>query len=57
MITRLKRLILKNFSDQYTTDYAAMFAAILMATLPTILLTAIFNKRIMAGMTAGAIKG
>ena len=48
---------LSNFKDQYTTDYAPMFAAILMATIPTITVCAIFSKRIMSGMAEGAIKG
>lgn len=48
---------LTRFSDEYTTDYAPMFAAIMIANIPTVLLFAFFNKRIMAGMAEGAIKG
>lgn len=48
---------LTRFSDQYTTDYAPMFAAVLIATIPTVFLFSIFNKRVMAGMAEGAIKG
>lgn len=48
---------LSNFKDQYTTDFAPMFAAILMATIPTLIVCAIFSKRIMSGMAEGALKG
>lgn len=48
---------LTRFSDEYITDYAPMFAAIMIATIPTIMLFAVFNKRVMAGMAEGAIKG
>ncbi|MBW5445737.1 ABC transporter permease subunit [Cohnella sp. CFH 77786] len=48
---------LTRFSDLYTTDYAPMFAAVMIATIPTIVLFAVFNKRVLAGMAEGAIKG
>jgi len=48
---------LTRFSDLYVTDYAPMFAAIVIATIPTLILFAIFNKRVLAGMAEGAIKG
>lgn len=48
---------LTRFSDEYTTDYAPMFAAIMIATFPTITLFAVFNKRVLAGMAEGAVKG
>ena len=48
---------LTRFSDLYVTDYAPMFAAIVIATVPTIFLFAIFNKKVLAGMAEGAIKG
>jgi raffinose/stachyose/melibiose transport system permease protein len=48
---------LTNFQGQYATDFAPMFAAIVMATLPTIVICSFFSKRIMSGMTAGSLKG
>jgi raffinose/stachyose/melibiose transport system permease protein len=48
---------LTNFQGQYTTDFAPMFAAIIMATIPTIIICSFFSKRIMSGMTAGSLKG
>lgn len=48
---------LLNFQGQYATDFAPMFAAIVMTTLPSILVISIFNKRIISGITAGSLKG
>ncbi|KRF22515.1 carbohydrate ABC transporter permease [Paenibacillus sp. Soil787] len=48
---------LLNFQGQYATDFAPMFAAIVMTTLPSILVVSIFNKRIISGITAGSLKG
>lgn len=48
---------LTRFSDLYVTDFAPLFAAIVIATIPTLILFAIFNKRVLAGMAEGAIKG
>lgn len=48
---------LTRFVGEYTTDYAPMFAAIMIATIPTVILFAIFNKQVLAGMAEGAIKG
>jgi raffinose/stachyose/melibiose transport system permease protein len=47
---------LTNFVGQYTTNYAPMLAAIMLAVLPTIVIYSIFNAKIVVGMTAGAIK-
>ncbi|MDQ1234608.1 raffinose/stachyose/melibiose transport system permease protein [Paenibacillus sp. SORGH_AS306] len=48
---------LTRFAGEYTTDYAPMFAAIMIATIPTVVLFAVFNKQVLAGMAEGAIKG
>lgn len=48
---------LLNFQGQYATDFAPMFAAIVMTTLPSIIVISIFNKRIISGITAGSLKG
>lgn len=48
---------LTNFVGQYTTNYAPMLAAIMLAVLPSIIVYSIFNTKIVAGMTAGAVKG
>lgn len=48
---------LLSFQGEYSTNFAPMFAAIVMATVPTLIVCYIFSKRIIAGLTAGAIKG
>ena len=51
------QLTLFNFKSQYLTDYNLLFMDILIITVPMVILFAIFNNRIVAGMTAGAVKG
>ena len=48
---------LENFSSQYSTNYPMKMAGLVLATIPVITVYAIFNKRIIEGMIAGAIKG
>lgn len=56
---RLKTISLglKYFAGEYTTDYTQQMAAIVLATIPVILIYLAFYKRIIQGMTAGAVKG
>jgi raffinose/stachyose/melibiose transport system permease protein len=51
------QLTLYNFSSQYTTQYHLLFMNILLITIPPLVMFLFFNRRIVAGMTAGAIKG
>lgn len=51
------QLTLFNFSSQFLTAYNLLFMNILLVTLPMLVLFLFFNKRIVAGMTAGAVKG
>ncbi len=48
---------LTNFYGQYTTDYTTLMAAMVISILPVITVYLIFNKKIIQGMTAGAVKG
>ena len=41
----------------YATDYAPMFTAVMIATILRITPFAILNKRVLVGMTEGAVKG
>ncbi|MGI8648769.1 MAG: carbohydrate ABC transporter permease [Rubrobacter sp.] len=50
-------VIIPNFADQYTTDYGAQAAAAVVVTVPLIILVLIFQRRIVSGLTAGAVKG
>jgi raffinose/stachyose/melibiose transport system permease protein len=45
------------FVSPYSTNYVQMFAAIIIAILPTIFVYSIFSNQIVAGLTAGAVKG
>ena len=42
---------------QYVSDYPTMFAGILVATLPLLIVYIILQKQFIAGVTAGAVKG
>lgn len=48
---------LANFSGQYSTSYTPLLAGLVIATLPVIIIYILFNKQIVKGMTAGAVKG
>lgn len=45
------------FIGQYSTDYPSLFAALVCATLPMLIIYICAQKTFIAGMTAGAVKG
>ena len=45
------------FVSPYATNYVQMFAGIMIAILPTILVYCLFSNQIVDGLTAGAVKG
>lgn len=47
---------LYNFNGQYGSDWNLLLADVLLITIPPLILFILFNKRIVAGMVAGAIK-
>src|SRR5690349_3872861 len=51
------QLTLFNFQSQYTTQYNLLFMNILLITVPPLVMYMFFNRRIVAGMTSGAVKG
>jgi raffinose/stachyose/melibiose transport system permease protein len=51
------QLTLFNFQSQYETQYNLLFADILLITIPPLIMFLFFNRRIVAGMTSGAVKG
>jgi raffinose/stachyose/melibiose transport system permease protein len=51
------QLTLFNFKSQFTSQYNLLFTDILLITLPMLLLFVFFNRKIVEGMTAGAVKG
>lgn len=44
-------------THQYQTDQGALFAGIVIVIIPTLVLYILFQKRLTAGLTAGAVKG
>lgn len=48
---------LSKFVGPYNTNYSQMFAAIIIAILPTIIVYCAFSNQIVDGLTAGAVKG
>jgi raffinose/stachyose/melibiose transport system permease protein len=51
------QLTLFNFQSQFTTAYNLLFMNILLITIPPLVMYLFFNRQIVAGMTAGAVKG
>lgn len=45
------------FVGPYSTNYVQMFAAVIIAIAPTILVYCLFSNQIVEGLTAGAVKG
>jgi raffinose/stachyose/melibiose transport system permease protein len=45
------------FQGQYSSDYAVQFACMVIVAIIPILIYALFSKRIIAGVTAGSVKG
>jgi raffinose/stachyose/melibiose transport system permease protein len=51
------QLTLFNFQSQFATSYNLLFMNILLITIPPFVMYLFFNRQIVAGMTAGAVKG
>ncbi|WP_028269794.1 carbohydrate ABC transporter permease [Arthrobacter sp. UNC362MFTsu5.1] len=51
------QLTLFNFQSQFATSYNLLFMNILLITIPPLIMYMFFNRQIVAGMTAGAVKG
>jgi raffinose/stachyose/melibiose transport system permease protein len=51
------QLTLYNFQSQYSTSWNLLFMNILLITIPPLIMFLFFNRQIVAGMTAGAVKG
>ena len=50
-------VVIPNFATVYTVDYGAQAAAAVVVTVPLVILVLIFQRRIVSGLTAGAVKG
>ena len=51
------QLTLFNFQSQFNTRWNLLFADVLLITVPPLIMFLAFNRQIVAGMTAGAVKG
>ncbi len=51
------QLTLFNFQSQFQSQYNLLFMNILLVTVPPLLVFIFFNRQIVAGMTAGGVKG
>jgi raffinose/stachyose/melibiose transport system permease protein len=51
------QLTLYNFKSQFTTQWNLLFSDILLITIPPLIMYIFFNRQIVAGLTAGAVKG
>lgn len=51
------QLTLYNFQSQFNTSYNLLFMDILLVTVPPLIVFLFFNRQIVAGLSAGAVKG
>ncbi len=51
------QLTLFNFQSQFQSQFNLLFMNILLVTIPPLIVFIFFNRQIVAGMTAGAVKG
>lgn len=51
------QVTLLNYQSQFTSQYNLLFATILLVMLPPLVMFIFFNRKIVAGMAAGAVKG
>jgi multiple sugar transport system permease protein len=50
-------VVIPNFATIYTVDYGAQAAAAVVVTVPLVVLVLVFQRWIISGLTAGAVKG
>ena len=51
------QLTLFNFQSQFNTRWNLLFMDVLLITVPALIMFIIFNRKIVAGLTTGAVKG
>lgn len=61
IITQIQKrtlpITIVNFKGEHTIDYTAMFAALVLVSIPIIVIYSAFSEKIMEGMTTGSVKG
>ena len=51
------QVTLLSFKSQFNTQYNLLFANILLVLIPPLIMFMFFNRKIVAGMAAGSVKG
>ena len=51
------QLTLFNFQSQFNTQWNLLFADVLLITIPPLIVFIFFQRQIVSGFTAGAVKG
>lgn len=55
--TKTIQIGIRYFTNQFTTDYVSMYAAIVIGIAPSIIGYMLFQKQVITGLTSGAVKG
>ena len=55
--SRTLQLGIRFFTSQFRTDYARLYAAIILTIIPSVIVYIFLHEKIIAGLTAGAVKG
>lgn len=55
--TKTIQIGIRYFTNQFTTDYVSMYAAIMISIAPSIIGYMLFQKQVISGLTSGAVKG
>ena len=55
--TRPVTVVIPSFAGVFTVNYGAQAAAAVVVTIPLVILVLLFQRRIVSGLTAGAVKG
>ncbi len=56
-MTKTIQIGIRYFTNQFTTDYVSMYAAIIISIAPSIIGYMLFQKQVISGLTSGAVKG
>ncbi len=56
-LTKTIQIGIRYFTNQFTTDYVSMYAAIIISIAPSIIGYMLFQKQVISGLTSGAVKG
>ena len=51
------QLTLYNFQSQFNTQWNLLFTDVLLITIPPLIMFMLFNRKIVSGLTAGALRG